>query len=118
MAWSCADGHAAGDPFRHRLDLQGKRRPQCSAYNHRERSVTANLQSTGGREVVRRLEQSADVFVEDFYAGTLDSIGSGREVLHGLSPRLIYCSITGMATSGPVFDRPTYDATAQAVSGL
>jgi len=86
--------------------------------NRNKRSITVNLKSEGGREIVRRLARSSDVLIENFRVGFLDSLGLGYETLRGDNPGLIYCSITGYGQYGPYKDRGGYDLIAQAEGGL
>ena len=107
-----------GDPFRGWGETRGQLRPQVAAYNRGKKSVTINAQTESGRAVYRRLAEKVDVVVENFRPGTLDRLGIGYEALREANPRLVYCAITGMGSSGPYKHRPIYDAIAQAVSGL
>ncbi|MBS1249044.1 MAG: Acetyl-CoA:oxalate CoA-transferase [Chloroflexi bacterium] len=96
--------------------------PGESAYflstNRNKRSITVNLKSDAGREIVRRLAKSADVMVENFRTGVLDKMGLGYDDLHALNPGLVYCSISGYGRTGPYADRPGYDAISQAEGGM
>jgi len=96
--------------------------PGESAYfiaaNRNKRSVTVNLKSPHGQEIVRRLAGVSDVVVENFRTGTLDGMGLGYDDLHSLYPGLIYCSISGYGRTGPHADRPGYDFIVQAEGGL
>jgi len=96
--------------------------PGESAYfiaaNRNKRSVTVNLKSPEGQEIVRRLASASDVLVENFRTGVLDGMGLGYEDLHDLNPRLVYCSISGYGRTGPHAERPGYDFIIQAEGGL
>ncbi len=96
--------------------------PGESAYflsaNRNKRSITVNLKSPEGQEVVRQLVRRCDVFVENFRTGTLEEMGLGYDDLHALNPRLVYCSISGYGRTGPYADRPGYDFIIQAEGGL
>ncbi len=96
--------------------------PGESAYflatNRNKRSVTVNLKSAAGQEIVRRLAALSDVLVENFRTGVLDRLGLGYDDLHALNPRLVYCSISGYGRTGPYADRPGYDFIIQAEGGL
>lgn len=107
-----------GDPFRSWGERQSEERPQFAAYNRGKKSVTINAQFESGREVYRRLAQKMDVVVENFRPGTLDRMGLGYEALRETNPKLVYCAMSGMGSSGPYRNRPTYDSIAQAYSGL
>ena len=60
----------------------------------------------------------ADVFVENFRPGTAERLGLGYEVLRGINPRLVYCSISAFGQTGPYATKPGFDTLGQAVSGL
>ncbi len=91
---------------------------QFGAYNRNKRSVTADLQTDEGREIVLRLAERADVLIENFRPGVMDRLGLSLEALRARNPRLIYCSITGFGDDGPYEKRPAYDAVAQSLSGV
>jgi len=86
--------------------------------NRNKRSITVNLKSDGGKEIVRRLASGCDAVVENFRAGVLDSLGLGYDELRRLNPRLVLCSLTGYGQTGPFSSRPGYDLLAQAEGGL
>jgi formyl-CoA transferase len=96
--------------------------PGESAYfiaaNRNKRSITVNLKSTEGQEIVRRLASVSDVLVENFRTGVLERMGLGYDDLHDLCPDLIYCSISGYGRTGPYAERPGYDFIIQAEGGL
>ena len=86
--------------------------------NRGKKSLTLNLKSEQGREIVRELARKADVLVENFYPGTMQEWGLGYEALRGLNPGLVYCAITGYGQEGPYRDRPGYDFIIQAQGGI
>ncbi|MCZ2127537.1 MAG: CoA transferase [Anaerolineales bacterium] len=88
------------------------------AANRNKRSITVNIQSAEGQEILRRLASEADVFVENYRTGDLDKLGLGYDDLHRLYPKLIYCSISGYGRTGPYANRPGYDAIIQAEGGM
>ena len=96
--------------------------PGESAYfiaaNRNKRSVTVNIQSAEGQQIVRRLAEISDVLVENYRTGDLDKLGLGYVDLHKLHPKLIYCSVSGYGRTGPYADRPGYDAVLQAEGGM
>lgn len=87
-------------------------------YNRNKRSITLDLRSEKGREVLFKLTREADVLIENFRPGVMERFGLGLEALRGANPRLIYCSITGFGEDGPYKDRPAYDAVAQSLGGI
>ena len=86
--------------------------------NRNKRSITLDLKSDEGKEVIFRLAKWADVVVENFRPGTADKLGIGYEALKDINPRLIYCAISGFGQTGPYRDKPGYDAVGQAMGGL
>ncbi len=94
-------------------DPQGDLDPvQVAAFNtnHRnKRSIILNLKSGGGREVLKRLVQKADVLLEGFRPGVMARLGAGYEDLRRVNPRLVYCSLSGFGQDGPYALRPAHD---------
>lgn len=86
--------------------------------NRNKESVTADLKSDQGRELVERLIRRADVLVENFRPGVLDRLGLGSKRLHQLNPSLVTLSISGFGHDGPHGERPGYDQIAQGEAGL
>jgi formyl-CoA transferase len=89
-----------------------------ASINRGKKSVVVNLKSEGGRRVLYRLVERADVFLESFRPGTAAKLGVDYAALRGVNPRLIYCSISGFGQYGRYRDRPGYDLIALAMSGL
>lgn len=88
------------------------------AQNAGKKSVTANLKTEAGKEILRRLVKSADVLVENYRPGVMDRLGLGYDVLKGVNPHLIYCAISGFGQTGPWTHRPAYDQIVQGASGV
>ena len=89
-----------------------------AACNRNKRSVTVDMATPDGQELIRALAQQSDVLVENFKTGGLQRYGLDYETLHALNPRLIYCSVTGFGHTGPYAPRAGYDLLVQAMSGL
>ncbi|WVN86791.1 uncharacterized protein L203_101963 [Cryptococcus depauperatus CBS 7841] len=96
--------------------------PPESAYflqaNRNKRSLTLNLKSKVGKNIVKRLIEQADVLVENYVPGKLDKFGLSWEEVKKMNPRLIYCSITGYGSTGPYAKAPGYDVVIEAEAGL
>jgi len=88
------------------------------AANRSKRSITVNLKSAAGIDIVRRLAAQADVVIENFKVGGAAKLGLDYPVLAAHNPRLIYCSLTGYGQTGPYRDRAGYDFIIQAQGGL
>ncbi|MGZ4473122.1 MAG: CaiB/BaiF CoA transferase family protein [Nocardioidaceae bacterium] len=86
--------------------------------NRNKESVTADLKSDEGRELLTRLVERADVLMENFRAGVLDRLGFSVQRLHEINPRLVILSITGFGHDGPEGGRAGYDQIAQGEGGL
>ncbi len=86
--------------------------------NRNKRSITLNLKSKRGMDVLKQLIRRGDILVENFRAGTLARFGLDDEALRGLRSDLIYCTVTGYGYSGPYKDRPGYDFIVQALGGF
>jgi len=80
--------------------------------------VALDFKEPRGRAILDGLIARADVLVENFHPGTLDAMDLGYAHLAGKHPRLVYCSITGFGSTGPLRHRPGYDAVVQAEGGL
>ncbi len=86
--------------------------------NRNKRSVVVDLKKEKGREVVRRLVERADVFVENHAPGVVERLGLGYETVRHWNPRLVYCSISGYGREGPYREMKAYDLLVQAEAGL
>lgn len=86
--------------------------------NRNKRAIALDLTTVRGAAVVRRLAETADVFVENYRPGSLDRMGLGYEALSKINPRLIYASVSGFGLDGPYRDRGGLDLIAQAMSGI
>jgi len=86
--------------------------------NRNKRSVTLNLKSEAGKQVLLRLAKDADILIENYRPGAMKRLGLGYEVLKEINPRLVYTSISGFGQTGPWADRPGFDLMAQAMSGV
>jgi crotonobetainyl-CoA:carnitine CoA-transferase CaiB-like acyl-CoA transferase len=86
--------------------------------NRNKRSLTLNMASQPGQEILAQLVQRCDVLVENFKLGTLEKWGITNDWLEKNAPRAIRCSITGYGSNGPDAALPGYDFILQAESGL
>ncbi len=86
--------------------------------NRNKRGMVADLKTDGGRAVVRRMLERADVVIENYRKGTMARLGLDYETLRSVNPGLIYCEISGFGRSGPYAERGGFDLIAQGMSGL
>jgi crotonobetainyl-CoA:carnitine CoA-transferase CaiB-like acyl-CoA transferase len=87
------------------------------AVNRGKQSVTADLRTPFGVEVVKRLVAKADILVENYRTGTLEKWGLGPDVLMAINPGLIVVRITGFGQTGPNRQRPGFGTIAEAYAG-
>lgn len=108
-----------GDPTR-RLgtNFVGGESTMFLTWNRNKRSICVDMRTPAGLEVVHRLVDGADVFMESYRPGVADEIGVGYEALSARNPRLIYCSTNAFGSKGPWRDRPGTDPVVQAMSGV
>jgi crotonobetainyl-CoA:carnitine CoA-transferase CaiB-like acyl-CoA transferase len=88
------------------------------ACNRSKESITVNLRSPEGSQIIRRLAQTADVLIENFPVGTLGRYALDFVTLSGLNPRLVYLSCTGFGQTGPYAQKKGYDTVFQAMGGI
>lgn len=86
--------------------------------NRNKRSLTLNLKSPQGIDVLKKLIKKADILIENFKVDTLKKWGLTAKILEELCPGLIYCTITGFGYSGPLRHQPGYDFIIQAMGGI
>lgn len=83
-----------------------------------KKSVTADLRTPLGVEIVKRLVKDADILIENYRTGTLEKWGIGPDVLHEINPGLIIVRVTGFGQTGPYKQRPGFGTLAEAFSGF
>ena len=116
----------AGDDTRHwgppfLKDAEGHDTTQASYFtscNRNKRSVTIDMATPEGQQLIRQMAQQADVLVENFKVGGLARYGLDYASLREVNPRLIYCSVTGFGQDGPYAERAGYDLMIQAMTGM
>jgi len=103
------------------LRLSPFRRGNLGAFfvngNRGKRSVVLDLHKPRARDVLLRLVEDADVFVQNFRPGAVERLGIAEPDLRRVKPDLIYCSISGYGESGPYHERRVYDPILQGLSG-
>jgi crotonobetainyl-CoA:carnitine CoA-transferase CaiB-like acyl-CoA transferase len=106
-----------GEHLRSRGDMGGAALP-FAMLNSNKKSVTLNLKTEKGRQLLRELAARADILVENFAPGVTDRLGIGPADLHKINPRLIYGSSSGYGKDGPYRDYPAMDLVMQAMCGV
>ena len=92
--------------------------PGFFGWNRGKRSISVDLKTGEGREIVERLATRGDVFMENMRPGVAERLGVGWPRLAALNPRLVYCSVTAFGSTGPGVERPGFDPIFQALGGL
>lgn len=105
-----------GDPYR--SFAGGLYAPHFQANNRSKQSIAIDSKDPEDQEVLLKLLDTADVYVQNFRPGVAERLGLGADVLQARNPKLIYCAISGFGAEGPLAGRATYDTVAQAMSGL
>ena len=108
----------AGDDTRRWPPFEGSDGTVFLSANGNKRSLAVDLKTPAGREICHRLARSADIVVESFGPGVAERLGIDYGTLYALNPKLIYCSISGFGTVGPMRDGKGYDVVLQAFSGM
>ncbi|MFP3341054.1 CoA transferase [Halomonas sp. SIMBA_159] len=107
-----------GDPLRKWRILEEGTSLWWHVQSRTKRSVTLDLRSQEGQDVVRRLAAEADVVVENFRPGTLENWGLGYEALAAINPKLIMVHVSGFGQTGPYRNKPGFGVIGEAMGGL
>ena len=98
-------------------DRPGVDSPYFLLMNANKRSVTCNLKSEKGRDLIRALIPKVDIFIENFAPGAIARLGFDYDVVRELNPRVIYAQIKGFPPDGPFANLLAFDPVAQAAGG-
>jgi crotonobetainyl-CoA:carnitine CoA-transferase CaiB-like acyl-CoA transferase len=116
----------AGDDMRkmgppYVTNKEGRNTTESAYYlscNRNKRSLTIDIAKPPGQALARRLIAQCDIMIENFKVGDMERYGLSYTDLKDVSPRLIYCSITGFGQTGPYAQRAGYDMLAQGLGGI
>ncbi len=86
--------------------------------NRNKRSITLDLKTPEGRDLLLRIAETADVFVQNFRPGVVERLGVGYDDVATVNPDIVYLSLSGFGEKGPWVHKPVYDPVIQALSGL
>jgi len=107
-----------GDTSRRSTVLPGFPSTYFETNNRGVKSVTLNVKTEEGREILRQLVARADIFGQNFRPGAAEKNGFGYEELRKVNPKLVYISISGYGPNGPHAALPGTDSMAQALGGI
>lgn len=116
----------AGDDTRHwgppyLKDADGADTAEAAYYlaaNRNKRSVTIDIATPEGQQIVRELAAQSDVVLENYKVGQLKKYGLDYDALRAVKPDLVYCSVTGFGQTGPYAHRAGYDFIVQGIGGF
>lgn len=100
------------------LDFSLRHGPDFQNLHRNKRSLTLNLKTPEGLDILKRLVRDADVLVENYRPSVKQRLGFDYESLRAVNPRLVYTSISGFGQTGPYADRPGVDQVIQGMGGL
>src|SRR5262249_4644754 len=109
-----------GDDLRHFQEPEGMEAMSlsfCSA-NAGKKSFVMDLKNPASRPVFERLAKTCHVLVENFRPGVTKQLGVDWESVRKINPAMVYCSVTGFGSKGPLTDRTAYDHIVQATAGI
>jgi crotonobetainyl-CoA:carnitine CoA-transferase CaiB-like acyl-CoA transferase len=107
-----------GDDYRYGPSPKGQTSLSFQNTNRGKRSITLDIRTERGREILLRLVERVDAVVENFRSGFLDSQGLGSEALQARNPRCVVASLSGFGHTGPRAGSASYDIVAQAAGGF
>ncbi|TSB47600.1 CaiB/BaiF CoA transferase family protein [Alkalicoccobacillus porphyridii] len=107
-----------GDDSRSMGPFQGEESYSFAMANRNKRSICLNIKKRDGLDILLKLVEDADVFIENFRPGVASKLGIDFDTLKAINPGLIYCSISGYGQTGPYKDKGGYDIMAQGLSGI
>ena len=107
----------AGDQLRHMAATHNGVNAPFYSCNRGKKSLAIDLKSKEGKEILNKLVEQSDVFMQNFRPGTIERMGFGYEELKKINPKLIFLSISGFGNKGPYAQSRVYDPVIQALSG-
>ena len=107
----------AGDVMRYLGSQRGGMTALFASCNRSKRSIVIDLKNPDGKELIRELAKTADVFLQNYRVGVIDRLGLGAETLCAENPELIYVSLNAFGEQGPFASRPAYDHILQGMTG-
>ena len=108
----------SGDQSREWTPIKNDHSGYYAAINRNKESLSIDISSKEGSDIIRQMVKEADIVVENFKGGTLAKLGLGYEDLKAINPGIIFASISGFGQTGPLRDLAAYDNVVQAMSGV
>lgn len=92
--------------------------PTFLSANRGKKAISIDLKTDTGVNVIKKIAEDVDVFVQNFRPGAIDRMGLGYDVIRAINPGIVYCSISGFGDTGPYSHQRVYDPVIQSLSGL
>jgi len=107
-----------GDDARYFGPFKNGKSAYFMSVNRGKKSISLNLKSSKGKEILLELAKNADVITENFRPGTMEKLGLSYDEIKKVNPKIIYASTSGFGQTGPDSKKPAYDMLVQAMSGM
>ena len=107
----------SGELVRHMAAPHNGLNPVFFSCNRGKKSIALDLKSDEGKDILFKLAENADVFMQNFRPGAIDRMGFGEKVIRKLNENIIYVSISGFGSVGPYANSRVYDPIIQALTG-
>jgi CoA:oxalate CoA-transferase len=107
-----------GDDARHFGPFRNGKSTYFLSINRGKKSISINMKSKKGIEILLDLVKKVDIVTENFRPGTMEKLGLSYETLKKINPKIIYASTSGFGQTGPDSRKPAYDMLVQAMSGM
>ncbi|MFC2096082.1 CaiB/BaiF CoA transferase family protein [Bacteroidota bacterium] len=107
-----------GDDSRHFGPFLNEQSLYFLSINREKKSISLNLKTEKGKEIIRDLVKQVDIIIENYRPGTMEKLDLGYESLKEINPKIIYAAASGFGHTGPDSKKPAYDILAQAAGGM
>ena len=107
-----------GDDARYYGPFKNEQSVYFISINRGKKSITLNLKSDEGINIIKNMVKDFDIVIENFRPGTMEKLGIGYDVLKEINPKLIYAATSGFGHTGPESHKPAYDMLVQAMGGM
>ena len=107
-----------GEETRYSQPWVGKQSAYWVQYNSGKKSLSIDLRTEMGKEVLRELVKVSDVFLQNFRPGTIEKMGFGYDTLKDLNPKVIMVNVSAYGQFGPYSERIGVDPIGQTISGI
>ncbi|MFC2104326.1 CaiB/BaiF CoA transferase family protein [Bacteroidota bacterium] len=107
-----------GDDSRHFGPFINEQSLYFLSINRGKKSISLNLKTEKGKEIIRDLVKQVDIIIENYRPGTMEKLDLGYESLKEINPKIIYAAASGFGHTGPDSKKPAYDILAQAAGGM